>query len=93
MEERRKYKGLDNNKYREMQNRIQREMIQIKETYMIEKCKEIEIEMKYDAFNLNRKIKEMTGTGKKKQRSILKDQNGNLVIDVSNMGKLYKRTI
>lgn len=84
MDERRTYKGIDIHSYKNIDRRIKRKIIEAKEQYMQERCHEIEeLEKKYDSFGIHKKIKEITGTGKKKSYSLIKDKQGNLIMDVA----------
>lgn len=51
MGDKRRWKGRDETKYKIIQRRIKQEIIQVKDNYMRDKCKEVEdLERKHDSF-------------------------------------------
>uniref|UniRef100_A0A8D8V3E1 Craniofacial development protein 2 n=1 Tax=Cacopsylla melanoneura TaxID=428564 RepID=A0A8D8V3E1_9HEMI len=82
MDERRKYKNVNGQKYKEINRKIKNEIRKAKEKFNYEKCLEIEMLDKiHDSFNMHKKIKEMTGTNKKKTVGIIREKNGSIIID------------
>jgi hypothetical protein len=68
MEERRKHKQ-NNSKYNRLKILIRRKIREAKEKKATERCAEIEIfQNRYDSFNVHRKIKEVTGTFKRRHQ-------------------------
>uniref|UniRef100_A0A8D8LPD3 Craniofacial development protein 2 n=1 Tax=Cacopsylla melanoneura TaxID=428564 RepID=A0A8D8LPD3_9HEMI len=80
MDKRRSYKNKDQTKYKETHTEIRRKIRKAKETFMMERCAEIEeAQRKHDLFNVHKKIKEVINK-KTKPCSILKDKNGNVLM-------------
>ena len=66
MEQRRKFKNINEQKYKDVNIVVRREIRKAKEKFNFEKCQEIEMLYKINGnFNLHKKIKEMTGTTRK----------------------------
>lgn len=83
MEERRQHKARDENKYREIHRNIRKKIREAKESWLSERCKEIEdLDKKYDSFHVHKKIREMTGIGNNRTSNILKDDQGNVISEV-----------
>ncbi|KAL1446089.1 hypothetical protein WDU94_009850 [Cyamophila willieti] len=82
MEERRKYKNINGQKYKEINGKIKKEIRRAKEKFNHEKCLEIEmLDRIHDSFNMHKKIKEMTGTYKKKIVGIMRENDGSIITD------------
>lgn len=82
MDTRRKHKNNDISKYKEIHTPIRKEIREAKEKYMTDRCNKIEaLQPNYDTFNLHKKVKELTGLGKKRQCDLLKDKDGNIILD------------
>lgn len=82
MDERRRYKGTNIEKYREIQRNIRKEIRVAKEKWLEEQCKEIEeLERKHDHFNMHRKTKEAAGMVKRKTVGRMIDEEGNIIIE------------
>lgn len=98
MEERRKYKTRDNNRYKQLNREITNECRKAKEEWLEERCSEIEeLQKKHDLFNLHKKIKDLTQKHQKRHLSILKDDNNKILVGIvdklnqwrSHIEKLY----
>ncbi|KAL1446308.1 hypothetical protein WDU94_012325 [Cyamophila willieti] len=98
MEQRRLSKG-NSKDYKELNNDIRRKIRRAKENEQKEKCEEIEAyQNKFDEFNVHRKVKEVTGLGKKRTYGKLLDQNENIIVDINEkketwityLGKLFE---
>lgn len=69
IEEKRKYKNTDPQKYKQSKRQIEHRIRKAKETWMEENCREMEqLNNKHDYFNLHKKLKELTGNKKKEYR-------------------------
>jgi hypothetical protein len=89
MEQRRKMKNYPD-KYKEINKHIKKRIKEAKEEWIKEQCEEMETyEKKYDAFNMHKKVKEITGSIKKCQIGKLKDKDGNLIVDLENKIKRW----
>ncbi|KAI5746142.1 hypothetical protein M8J77_000312 [Diaphorina citri] len=94
MDERRRWKNIDNQKYRTIHKEIKKKIKEAKEKKLLEECLEIErYERMYDSFNLHKKIKEVTGTHKKKQIGILKNNNGDSITNAEDKIKHWTEYI
>ncbi|CAG9841161.1 unnamed protein product [Diabrotica balteata] len=83
MEERRKHKAKDLDKYKEIKRNIRKKIREAKERWLSDRCKEIEdLDKKYDSFNLHKKIKKMTGSRKRTKTNILKNDKGDIITDM-----------
>uniref|UniRef100_A0A8D8WPG5 Craniofacial development protein 2 n=1 Tax=Cacopsylla melanoneura TaxID=428564 RepID=A0A8D8WPG5_9HEMI len=83
MEERRKFKNVNEAKYKQLNSTIKREIRKAKENFNLEKCLEIEMLDKiHDSFNMHKKIKEMTGTTRKKTVGIVTEADGTIITDI-----------
>lgn len=90
MEERRKYKNVNDQKYKQVNTEIRREIRKAKENFNKEKCLEIEmLDMLHDSFNMHKKIKEMTGTCRKNTTGILKEADGTIIADAKRKMKRW----
>lgn len=93
MAERRKQK---NNlpKYKTINNFIRRKCRDATETWLSEKCTEIEnLQKKHDTFNVHKKIKEMTGLSKKATVSVLRDSKNEIITGIEYKLKRWKEYI
>ncbi|KAI5754908.1 hypothetical protein M8J77_012531 [Diaphorina citri] len=96
LEERRKYKNKNSEKYKLINKQIKKEVKVAKESWISEQCKEIEnLQGKHDSFNLHKKIKEFTGLFHKNNNCVsnLTDDDGNIMINVEDKMKTWKRYI
>ncbi|XP_060533833.1 uncharacterized protein LOC132706497 [Cylas formicarius] len=94
MDERRKYKTTDINRYRELNRAVRSECRKAKEGWLAEKCSEMEaLQNKHDSFNLHKKIKEFTNTQRKQIRGILKDTNNKILVSVEEKIKRWKEYV
>lgn len=89
MEQRRKRKNhLD--KYKDINKQIKKKIKEAKEAWIKEQCEEMETyEKKYDAFNMYKKVKEITGNVKKYQIGKIRDKDGRLIVDLENKIKRW----
>lgn len=68
--------------YRKIHNIIRTKIRQAKENWLVEKCKEIkELQQKYDNYNMQKKIKEVTASKNKRGSGLLKDDQNNIIIN------------
>lgn len=82
MNERQTYKNINENKYNEIDVRINREIRAAREQWLTNKCKEIErLQQIHDSFNLHKRVKEFTNINNKRIQCTLVKQNGSIVVD------------
>lgn len=83
MKKRRKHKGKDDKKYREIQENIQKEIIKVKDNDMIESCEEsTDLENKITHSIFIRKLGKLQEQKERnKNRFTWSDKNGNIVLD------------
>jgi len=82
MEQRRKFKNINEQKYKKVNIVIRRKIRKAKEKFNVEKCQEIEMLDKInDSFNLHKKIKEMTGTTRKNKVGIIREKDDSIITD------------
>lgn len=82
MEERRKWKQVDRTQYNLIDAQIKAKIKRARENFWLEQCRTIEdLDKRHDSFNLHKMIKQVTGKGRKKVSNILKNENGNLIIE------------
>uniref|UniRef100_A0A8D8M2B6 Craniofacial development protein 2 n=1 Tax=Cacopsylla melanoneura TaxID=428564 RepID=A0A8D8M2B6_9HEMI len=94
MDERRRWKNIDVQKYKTTNKEIKKKIKEAKEKRWSEECSEIErYDRMYDSFNLHKKIKELTGTQKKKQSGILKNNDGEVITNVQDKIKHWTEYI
>lgn len=94
MDERRKFKNKDNDKYKELHDKIRRKVKQAKEDWLNCKCNEIEeLEKKHDSFNMYKKIKEGAGLFKKSAPNVILDENNQAVFDQTEKLDHWKKYI
>lgn len=94
MDKRRNQKGKDEQKYKNINKVIRNKINDAKERHMKQQCQEIEdFEKKYDMFNMHKKIRQVTGTGRKKQRGFIKDKKGNIILDIPTKLKRWEEYI
>jgi Reverse transcriptase (RNA-dependent DNA polymerase) len=90
MEQRRTIKRNEE-EYKKIQAQIRRRIREAKEKEAAERCAEIEIlQARYDNFNVHKKVKEATGSLKKRQLMKITDTNGKIIIDKQDMKKRWK---
>lgn len=81
-------------KYKTINNLIKRKCKDAKETWLSEKCTEIEnLQKKHDTFNVHKKIKEMTGLSKKATISVLRDRKNEIITETKYKLKRWKEYI
>ncbi|KAL1447433.1 hypothetical protein WDU94_013960 [Cyamophila willieti] len=91
MEERRKFKLTNKIEYKRMKKEIRKRCREEKENWLSEKCKDMEtLMMKHDSFNLHKNVKEFTGTNRKMETGILKDEQNNIIIGTEEKLKRWK---
>lgn len=94
MEERRKLKNKDTDRYKEKHKEIRREIRRAKEEWYTKECIEIEnLEQKHDTFALHKKIKTTTGLGYRTNLSVLTDDSGNLVNSTEEKLNVWKEYV
>ncbi|XP_071574655.1 uncharacterized protein [Temnothorax nylanderi] len=80
--------------YKEINRKIRRKCREAKEQWMSEKCKEIEVlQEKHDAFNVHKKVKEMTNRAQKHQVLTLRDANNEIITGVEAKLQVWKRYV
>lgn len=90
MEQRRTLKG-NKEKYKRVQAQIRAKIREAKEKEATDRCAEIEtLQARYDNFNVHKKIKEMTGSFKKRQIMKITDTHGKIIIDKQEIKKRWK---
>lgn len=93
MDTRRQNKN-NKDKYQEIQKKIRQQIRRAKETWVTQKCEEIEkLQQKNDMLNLHKKVKELGGKLKQKQISYLVDENNLIVSDTEGKLKMWKTYI
>jgi exonuclease III len=92
MEQRRKAKTQgDPKKYRQLYKQVRKEIRKAKETWIEEECREAEeILRRHDSFNFHKKLKQMTGTGRKRTLASLYAEDG-LVVDTEELRQYWKK--
>lgn len=82
MDRRRVVKNTDINKYKEISDSINRKIREANETWMLEKCLEIEkLDKVYDARNIYNKVKEICNS-RNIYNGILRDKQGRIITTV-----------
>uniref|UniRef100_A0A8D8VC16 Craniofacial development protein 2 n=1 Tax=Cacopsylla melanoneura TaxID=428564 RepID=A0A8D8VC16_9HEMI len=77
--------------YRRIQGIIRTKIREAKEKEHTEKCEEIErCQERGDMFNLHKKVKEVTGTMRKKSSNILTDPGGKIITDKGEVKKVWE---
>lgn len=93
MEERRLNKN-NTIEYKRINNIIRNEIRMAKEKEQKENCEEIEaLQLKYDYFNVHRKVKEVTGQRRNTNLGKLVDANGNIIVDMEEKKKMWTRYV
>ena len=82
MEERRRYKNIDEEKYRELDRKIHRECTKAKEKWMDEICTEIEELDKRDQQRMYEKVSSITKKKKGTQNNTIKKRDGTLAMEL-----------
>ena len=92
MEVRRQFKNRNINRYREVNREIRRKIRKAKEDWLAEQCSEIEAyDHKHDSFHVHKKVKEAAGLfSNSHQYNILKDGQGNIILDNKNKLRIWK---
>ena len=94
MNERRKYKIQDPIRYKILHKEIRRKCREARESWLSDKCKEIEIlQKKHDHFNLHKKVKEMSGLQRKRWGQILRNENNESILGAVGKLKRWKEYI
>lgn len=82
MEERQRYKNVNEPKNKEVHITIRREIRKAKEKFYIEKCVEIKmLDGMHDSFNMHKQIKEITGSTKENTIGIIREDSGTMIAD------------
>lgn len=93
MERRRIAKG-NTQEYRQLQQRIKKEIRLAKEKWMREQCEEMESMMtRHDSFNVHRKIREISGIFRRHVPPMLTDNNNRLILDEEEIIKTWEHYI
>lgn len=93
MDERRKHK-TNPTVYKQINKIIRKKCREAKENWMAAKCQEIEqLQVKYDTFNVHKKVKEMTGRHRKRQETVLRDNNNEIILGKENKLARWKEYI
>lgn len=91
MEDRRKVKNINIEKYKQIQRTIRRKIREAKEKWMTDRCAEIEeLDKKYDTFNLHKRIKEVTGNYKTRKSNILLNDDGKIQLNIEEKLQTWK---
>ncbi|KAL1446457.1 hypothetical protein WDU94_005636 [Cyamophila willieti] len=94
IEERRKFKNKDVTRYKQIHKEIRRKVKEAKETWLNEKCNEIEdLERKHDSLNMHKKIKEAAGLYKNKSSNVILDENDKAIFDEEEKLKKWSQYI
>ncbi|CAG9837494.1 unnamed protein product [Diabrotica balteata] len=95
MDERRKFKNKNAEKYQQIHKTIRTKIRQAKEKWFSNECREIEqYERKYDSYNMRKKKKSLTNNRKfNKSPNSIKDSDGNLISELSKILKTWKSYI
>ena len=79
MEEKRKHKNTNKEKYRQLKRQKQHDIRRAKEEWMEENCREMEeLNNKHDTFNMHKKLKELTGHTRKKIPMVTRNIHGDI---------------
>ena len=83
MEERKKCKNIDSDKYKQLNKEIEKICRQTKEKWYADQCEEIELlEKQYKTREMHKKVKDLTNRNSRKTASgYIKDKNGKLLFD------------
>ena len=80
MDERRLHKERNEDRYRELNREIHRECNKAKETWMDERCQEIEDLNKRDTQLMYERVKELTNKRKPNSNKAIKNTEGNIIV-------------
>lgn len=92
MEERRKVKG-NAVRYEQMDREVKEKCKERKEEWLKESCEEIEELQKVNATRMYDKIKEMTGKKRTSRNSVVKDPQGNIIMDQDKVLKTWEEYV
>ena len=94
MDERRQQKGRGNlERYKELDDEVKRRCWERKEQWLNQRCEEVEQLEKIDTHLMHKKIKEMTGIRKPTRSSVIKDRDGNLLMDQTDVLQRWEEYI
>lgn len=89
MEDRRRFKGAEQDRYREVDGIIRREIARAKHEYYSNRCAHLEdLLRKHDSFNAHKCVNEMVGH-KRRSVNILTDASGNLILDTDSKKRVW----
>lgn len=92
--EKRRYKNKNKQKYKELKNKIKYEITKAKEEWMEKNCKELEeLNSKHDTTNLHRKLKVMTGNTKPRTPCITRNNQGQIETEEEQIKEVWERYI
>lgn len=78
-------------KYKEINRAVEKKCREAKEGWLFEKCREMELlQQKHDAVNAHKRMKQLTGLGRRNQAGILRYANNKIIIGAE---ELCKRTV
>lgn len=84
IQQRRRWKNKDEARYREIYRQIRFEVKKAKETWMEQKCREMEeLQRKHDEFNIHKKLKEITYTQRKRTPHFMRNSKGKIILDLN----------
>ncbi|KAH1025011.1 hypothetical protein HUJ05_009825 [Dendroctonus ponderosae] len=90
----RTFKDKDKDQYNQVNILIKNKICKAKQHWLEDKCTEIEeLATKYDSFNMHKRMKELSGGNNRKQASILKDQQEDIVVDIKEKLKIWQQFV
>lgn len=94
MKKRREVKLKNLKLYRTIDKNIRKKCRMAKESWLNDKCKEIEeYQNKHDSFNVHRKVKEVVGNTRKNTVGNISDEQGNIVFAIEDKLKIWQSYI
>ena len=95
MEERKKVKNIDSDKYKQLHKEIETLCRQTKEKWHVDQCKEIELlEKQYRTREMHKRVKDLTNRKSRKTASgCIKDRNGKLLFDQEDIANRWAKYI
>ena len=95
MEERKKFKNIDSDKYKQLDKEIETLCRQTKEKWHVDQCEEIELlEKQHRTREMHKKVKDLTNRNSRKTASgCIKDRNGKLLFDQEDISSRWAEYI
>ena len=95
MEERKKFKNIDSDKYKQLDKEIETLCRQTKEKWHVDQCEEIELlEKQHRTREMHKKVKDLTNRNSRKKASgCIKDRNGKLLFDQEDIANRWAEYI